>query len=588
MSERAPKASFDDAVAISLKGVGKTYRVWPSPFRRFTHGIAEHAHTWLGQQLGESHGLTKKAESFARHGFREVHALNRISLQISKGEVVGVIGYNGSGKSTLLQVLAGTLTPSEGEVVVKGRVAALLELGSGFNPEFTGRENAFLYGTILGVPRADMESRMFAIEEFAEIGEFIDEPVKTYSTGMMARLAFSVLTQLDPDILIVDEALSVGDAYFQQKSVGLIRQFQAAGKTMLVVSHDIGTIKTMCSRVVILERGVIVREGPAIAVCDYYNALVAKKQKDHEIHQTERESGRIITRSGNRRVVVGDVELLNRQKLPARAFSVGEEARIACALEFMGTVENPTVGVLLRDRLGNDVYGSNTFHQQKELGRFKTGARCEVTFALHLNLAPGRYSVTVAAHTGRDHLADNFDWQDNVIVFDVLPGAEASFIGTAWLPLQVEVDRESVAMLRQYNWGRVIDFSSMGDAVRNKHKGWAHPEPEFTWTDGNEATLRFDFPTSLQGRTLRLRAAGFCTAKIKAQRVIVYLDDKKLGEWQVSEATEYALALDDSTNAPSARRVIRFHLPDASSPRIEGLSEDHRLLGIRVFALSID
>jgi len=578
----------DDSIAISVTGLSKTYQVWDRPMSRFLYSLCRRTGHFLTHQLGTEHDLSRYFARRALRGFREVQALNRVSFQIGKGEVVGVVGYNGSGKSTLLQILAGTLTPTEGSVQVKGRVAALLELGSGFNMEFTGRENAFLYGSILGVTREAMESRMHAIEEFAEIGEFIDEPVKTYSTGMVARLAFSVLTQLDPDILIVDEALAVGDAYFQQKSVSLIRQFQLAGKTMLVVSHDIATVKSMCSRAIILERGVVVREGPAIAVCDYYNALVAKKQKDHEILQTERERGRIITRSGDRRVVVGDVELLNRNGLPSRAFTVGEDARLACAIEMRFAVENPTVGALIRDRLGNDVFGSNTFHQRTELGMFSAGNKCEVTFRLTLNLAPGRYSVTVAAHSGKDHLTDNFDWQDNVVVFDVLPGPEPSFIGTAWLPLTIEVNREQVAMARRYEWGRPIDFSAMGDAVRYKHTGWAHAETEFTWTDGYEAILRFELPLSETARTLRVRAAGFCTAKVKSQRVEIYLDDELLKIWTVNEAHEYEATLSKDQLAVPARRRLRLVFLDAMSPQSEGLSEDSRILSVRVFSLRID
>ena len=439
----------------------------------------------------------------------------------------------------------------------------------------------------MGFSRAMLEQRMHAIEEFAEIGEFIDEPVKTYSTGMAARLAFSVLTQLDPDILIVDETLSVGDAYFQHKSISLIRRFQEAGKTMLVVSHAPETIKSMCSRAILLERGHLIREGAAADICDYYNALVAKKRQDQEIQQVEREKGRVVTRSGDRRVVIGDVELLDQNCIPARAFTVGEVGRVACALEFRSAVDNPTVGILIRDRLGSNVFGSNTFNHQRVVGNFTAGSHCEITFVLSFNLAPGRYSVSVATHSGQDHLKDNYDWQDNVVVFEVMPGKEPTFIGTAWLPLEIEVDRQSVAMLRPYSWGRLIDFGMDGDAVRHKHSGWAIPEELSTWTDGPEAVLRFDLPASTSKRTFRMRAAGYCTARIHQQRVEILIDDQPVGTWMVGETAEYSLIIPSRRLTSAARHRIKLVLPDAASPLGEGLSPDSRLLGIRVFSISL-
>jgi lipopolysaccharide transport system ATP-binding protein len=575
-------------LAIKVSGLGKVYRVWNSPFERLAGAIADGLAKLAARGLGTDHRIVQRLKSRFQRGFREIRALHSVSFQVGRGEVVGIIGYNGSGKSTLLQILAGTMTPSAGTVEIHGRVAALLELGSGINFEFTGRENAFLYGSILGFSRAVLEGRMHAIEEFAEIGEFIDEPVKTYSSGMVARLAFSVLTQLDPDILIIDETLSVGDAYFQHKSVNLIRRFCEAGKTMLVVSHDPGTIKSMCTRGIILESGIMVREGAAASICDYYNALVAKKQRDEEIRQVEREKGQIVTRSGDRRALIGDIELLNRERTPARAFLVGEEAQIACAVEFRAQVDNPTVGVLIRDRLGNDVFGSNTFNQQIDLGSFAAGSKCEVLFDTRLNLAPGRYSVTVAAHSGRDHLTDNYDWQDNALVFEVLPGTETTFIGTAWLPLKIEVDRMSLAMFRHYSWGQSLGFGVDGNAVRYKHTGWSFPEEHFTWTDGTEAILRFDLPASSTERVLRIRAAGYCTADLHSQRADVFFDGELIAHWTIGEVGDFVAKVPAGKLKSGGRHRIRLSLPDAISPDASGQSNDRRQLGVRVFAAQID
>lgn len=588
MLESIRDTNASNPVAIRVSNLSKTYRVWHTPLERIKSAVAEAALRGCGEHVGEDHRITQQLARRALKGYREVQALRRISLEIGRGEIVGIIGYNGSGKSTLLQILAGTLTPSEGSVEVHGRLAALLELGSGINYEFTGRENAVLYGSILGFPRALMEQRMHAIEEFAEIGEFMDEPVKTYSTGMVARLAFSVLTQLDPDILIVDETLSVGDAYFQHKSMNLIRRFQAAGKTMLVVSHDPAAIKTMCTRAVILERGVVVTEGEAATVCDYYNALVAKKKQDHEIIQLEREKGRVTTRSGDRRVSIGDVELSNAQGMPARAFTVGEHARATCALEFSAAISDPTVGILIRDRLGNSVYGTNTFHQRNQLGHFAAGERCEVQFSFQLNLAPGRYSISLAVHSGRDHLSDNYDWQDNVIVFDLLPGQESTFVGVAWLPLKTVINRDGTMTRRNYAWGEQLSFAAEGNAERHKQSGWGVPEQQFTWTEGPEATLRFELEASEVDRVFSLRAAAFCTANLPAQRVEVLLDQTILGAWVIDAVVAtYEIAVPAACLATHGRRRIRLALPDATSPKNEGVSNDARLLGLRVFCAQI-
>jgi len=588
MTQQARSNEATHPFAIEADQLCKTYRVWETPFARLRVSFLEACARVCGRLLGPKSAVAAHLSIAAQRGFREIQALRGVSLQIGRGEVVGLIGYNGSGKSTLLQIIAGTLSPTNGQITVRGKVAALLELGSGMNPDFTGRENAYLYGSILGVSREFLDSRMHAIEDFAEIGQFFDDPVRTYSTGMAARLAFAVLTQLDPDILIVDEALSVGDAYFQHKSINLIRQFQEAGKTMLVVSHDAATIKSMCTRAVILEHGLLIREGPAIAVCDYYNALVAKKQKDLEIHQVERSKGHIVTRSGDRRALIGDVELLNEQGSPSRSFTVGEDARITCVLEFRSPVTAPTVGLLIRDRLGNDVYGTNTHHQRVALGEFSAGESIEVQFSLPLRLAPGHYSLTVATHSGHTHLADNYDWQDNAIVFTVVPGTEAHFIGTTYLPIQVSISRDQVSPLRAYEWGREISFAADGDAVRYKLQGWSIAEEHTTWTDGPEAVLRLDLSPSKNNRTLRLRAGSFCPAGLPSQCVRVSLDEHELGELHVSEIGEYTLRLPAKLLATEGQHLLKFTLPDASAPAIHHLGDDTRLLGLQLFSLKIE
>lgn len=254
----------DDSV-ISVQGVSKAYRIWESPSARLAAPLQESAANLLPGTAGQ--WLRQRAA----RSYRDFWALKDVSFEVRKGESVGIIGRNGSGKSTLLQIIAGTLQPSAGTVKVNGRVAALLELGSGFNPEFTGRENVYLNGAVLGFSRTEMTDRFDGIAAFADIGDFIDQPVKTYSSGMMMRLAFSVQTAVDPEILIVDEALSVGDAPFQAKCFARLRSIQSRGCTILFVSHDVGTVRTFCQQALWLSQGEFLAHGAAVEVCESYN-----------------------------------------------------------------------------------------------------------------------------------------------------------------------------------------------------------------------------------------------------------------------------------------------------------------------------
>lgn len=238
-------------VVLKVQNIGKRYEIYEVPHHRLMQT------------------LFRGRKQF----YKEFWALKGVSFELKKGECLGIIGRNGSGKSTLLQVIAGTLAPTTGSVSVNGKVAALLELGSGFNPEFTGRENVYLNGTIMGFSRVEMDKKFDEIAAFADIGEYIEQPVRTYSSGMQMRLAFSVATVHRPEVLIVDEALSVGDTFFQHKSFDRIRQFSKQGTTLLIVSHDASAIKSICHRAIFLDEGNPVMQGHPEAVLDYYNAM---------------------------------------------------------------------------------------------------------------------------------------------------------------------------------------------------------------------------------------------------------------------------------------------------------------------------
>ncbi len=264
------KNDMSDSVVISAQSISKFYRIWESPAARLS--------TALWQGLDKRLPSSSSIQSRAKKGYRDFHALLAINIEVRRGESVGIIGRNGSGKSTLLQIIAGTLQPSTGEVSVTGRVAAQLELGAGFNPEFTGRENVYLYGSVLGLNRAAMDERFDDVATFADIGEFMEEPVKTYSSGMMMRLAFAVSTCVDPEILIIDEALSVGDAPFQAKCFRRLRELIEGGVSLLFVSHDLATVKSVCSRAMWLKDGEIAAWGSAKKVAREYEKFCWQEQ----------------------------------------------------------------------------------------------------------------------------------------------------------------------------------------------------------------------------------------------------------------------------------------------------------------------
>lgn len=257
---------MSEGIAIAVENVSKAYRIWDSPAGRLVSPFQQGLSGLFPKESSPARYFRRKAAGC----YKDFYALHNVSFNVTRGEAVGIIGRNGSGKSTLLQIIAGTLQPTSGSVKVNGRVAALLELGNGFNPEFTGRENVMLNGAIMGFTSAQMEAKFDEIARFADIGDFIDQPVKIYSSGMMLRLAFAVQTAVEPDILIVDEALSVGDAPFQAKCFARIRHLQSTGCTILFVSHDVSTVQSFCQEALWLANGVTQAQGDALKVCGAY------------------------------------------------------------------------------------------------------------------------------------------------------------------------------------------------------------------------------------------------------------------------------------------------------------------------------
>ncbi len=397
---------------LAVTSIGKKYKIYPHPWGRLLEWVT--------------------ADRYTAH--KPDWALRDISFEVGDGESVGIIGMNGAGKSTLLKILTGTTQPTEGSVAVTGRVAALLELGLGIHPEFSGWQNAMLACQLMGMEPAVVNDRLPWIQSFSELGDHMDQPVRTYSTGMQLRLAFSAATAVRPDVLIVDEALAVGDTYFQHKSISRIRSFKEQGTTLLFVTHDPVALKALCDRAILLDRGLLLHDGPAEAVFNYYNALIAQKEKEATITQSGSADGRVVTRSGSKEAEIVTVELCDAGGDPRRLFQVGETATLRCHIRINQQMAFPTVGFLIRDRLGGDVFGTNTFHLGVEPRECAPGGAFAASFEIELNIGPGHYSVSAALHRGRVHVEGNYDWWDQALVFQVRPNQSFSFDGVAALP----------------------------------------------------------------------------------------------------------------------------------------------------------
>ena len=365
---------------------------------------------------------------------REFWALREITLNIHRGDAVGIIGVNGSGKSTLLQIVAGILHQNSGSCHVNGRVAALLELGAGFNPEFTGRENVYMSGAISGFTRKEMEERFSDILEFAEIGDFIDQPVKTYSSGMFVRLAFSVAIHADPDILIVDEALSVGDLIFQHRCINRIRRLQRQGKTILFVTHDLSALSQFCSRAVLLDHGRKICEGEPEEVASRYRALVFERESREAgtgagYVEVDEESGLplistipyVHNRFGEGRAEMLGIILHTENGEVVSDVRAGQELNILISVRFKEDVEFPIVGVTIRDRMGTEITATNTSYEGTTLPLLRAGTIITVRLKMKIpRLRPGSYSISPGVARGNIWEHEIEDWIDNAYIINVV------------------------------------------------------------------------------------------------------------------------------------------------------------------------
>jgi homopolymeric O-antigen transport system ATP-binding protein len=403
--------------AIRVEGVGKAYKQYPTRWSR----------------------MLEWALPFAPPRHRLTWVLQDVTFALAPGEAVGIVGNNGAGKSTLLKIITGTSQPTTGSVAIAGSVAALLELGMGFHPEFTGRQNVFMAAQLLGLAVEEIESLMPRIEAFAEIGEYIDRPVRIYSSGMMVRLAFSVATARRPDVLIVDEALSVGDAYFQHKSFDRIRELRAQGTTLLIVSHDRAAIQSICDRAILLDGGRVAKQGTPEEIMDFYNALLAEQER-RTVRQQE-VGGRVGTTSGTGEATVVEIALRSADGEQREIIGVGDSVTLDIAVDVHAELPELVLGYVIKDRLGQQVYGTNTHHLRQTLKAVRAGEKIRFRFDFPANLGEGTYSIAVALHTGDTHLARNYEWRDLALVFRVNARDVGKFVGVAWLPPRLEILR---------------------------------------------------------------------------------------------------------------------------------------------------
>jgi len=386
-------------------------------------------------------------------GTKEFLALHDVSFAVREGEALGIIGHNGAGKSTILKLLAGVTDPTRGHGRVNGRFAALIELGAGFHPDLTGRENVYLNGSILGLKRAEIDRKLESIVDFAGIEKFMDTPVKRYSSGMQARLGFAVAAHVEPEVLLIDEVLSVGDFAFQQKCFKRMEEFRRNGIAIVFVSHNLNAIASLCSRAILLRTGEVVAAGTPMEVIDAYTKVEYTVVSDEEAAEiTEMEHGRV-----SRHLEVVGVDVRNEQGRSSRTFSSGERSTVVVGLRANRDVQEPIVGITVRNGAGVTVYETNTAFQKLRVGDVAQGEELTVSFSLSLELCESTYSVTVGVAPTEGKVL--FDWREGIVTFDVFSTQEGT--GIANLKAAISVDRTSShSMLMQQDIEDITSYQA--------------------------------------------------------------------------------------------------------------------------------
>lgn len=362
---------------------------------------------------------------------QENYTLKNISFSIKEGEAIGIIGQNGAGKSTLLKIITGTLQATKGEINTNGKISAILELGMGFHPDLSGRQNAYHSAGLMGYTSKQIDAVISDIEDFAEIGEYFDYPVRTYSSGMQMRVAFAVATAYRPNILIIDEALSVGDSYFQHKSFDKIKKFKEQGTSLLFVSHDKASILALCDRAILIDKGELLKEGNPEEITDYYNALIAQKENS-AVKQQKTNSNKLQTISGTSEATIEKVALYNQEGELIDIVGVGDLVDLKVDVKIHKDISSLVLGYAIKDRLGQTMYGTNTWHTKQIIDFPKENDKYQFTLTFPANLGVGTYSIVIALTNSDTHLNENYEWRDLALVFDVVNLNKTYFVGSTW------------------------------------------------------------------------------------------------------------------------------------------------------------
>ena len=451
---------MSDAPIIQVDNITKAYRIWENPSARLKSPFWEGLAGIFPQKSAPHRALSSRAAK----GYRDFYALRDISFTVRRGQGTGIIGRNGSGKSTLLQLIAGTLTSTSGSLSVTGRVSALLELGSGFNPEFTGRENVFLNGSIYGLSRNEMQGKFYEIAAFADIGDFIEQPVKTYSSGMMVRLAFAVGFAVEPDILIIDEALSVGDVFFQQKCFKKLHDLLEKGVTLLFVSHDMEAVRNLCEQVILLDHGVMNFIGSPDETVSRYYALFGQRLEQTAslpptVEANPKKAGEAMlaalrihdllpkakSRHGDSQLEIVHAAVENEHGAPSLRVEMCRVLTLRCLVRSRVSVHDPALGLNLYDRIGNLVFAAGTRQLGLVLAPMAAGDERVVTLKLTCDLQPGEYTFSLEASEPSQE-GPNFGFlQDKheglgPIVVHYEHNHTWPFYGIARLPLEITVE----------------------------------------------------------------------------------------------------------------------------------------------------
>ena len=440
-------------VLIEAHDLTKSYRIWEKPSARLKAPMIE----GLAQAFPKSSAIHRSLAARAQRSYRDFYALKGIGFSIRRGEATGIIGRNGSGKSTLLQLIAGTLAPTRGSLEVNGRVSALLELGSGFNPDFTGRENVFLNGALFGLSRSEIQAKFAEIEAFADIGDFIEQPVKTYSSGMMMRLAFSVAITMQPDILIIDEALSVGDVFFTQKCFQRIREIVHRGATLIFVSHDMGAVQNLCDRALLLHQGSLVFDGaPEDCVSRYFNLHqpnqnAGPQAEGHRpaVLDSSRKGlvaanvlGTEKSRHGERALEILAAATFDGHGSPTWDFEMMHRMTVRMLLKAHAQIRLPSVGIQLHDRMGNLIFAAGTTQLNFPLPAFAAGEEAILEFRVALSVQPGAYTLSLDAAEYNPENPNLGNFHDRVgglgpVTVTASGTSVMPFYGAAQLPMEI-------------------------------------------------------------------------------------------------------------------------------------------------------